>query len=228
MAPIVQLDNLSKSYQVGQRSVPVLHELGLCIAAGEFVCLIGRSGSGKSTLLNLIGGLDRPSGGQITVCGTDLGRLDEDGLARWRRTHVGVVFQFFHLLPSLTALENVLFPLQLGLLKTRAARHERAKQLLELVGLTAQAHQFPAELSGGEQQRVALARALANDPPLLLADEPTGNLDAVTGAAMLDLLGQLAAQGRTLLLATHDPSVRQRATRTIQLVDGQIVAPEDG
>ena len=227
MSPIVQLNNLSKNYQVGQRSVPVLHELGLCITAGEFVCLIGRSGSGKSTLLNLIGGLDRPSRGQITVCGTDLGRLDEDGLARWRRTQVGVVFQFFHLLPSLTALENVLFPLQLGLLKTRAARHERAKQLLELVGLTAQAHQFPAELSGGEQQRVALARALANDPPLLLADEPTGNLDAVTGAAMLDLLGQLAAQGRTLLLATHDPSVRQRATRTIQLVDGQIVAPED-
>lgn len=200
-----------------------MHELGLRITKGEFVCLVGRSGSGKSTLINLIGGLDRPSGGQITVCGTDLGRLDEDGLARWRRTQVGVVFQFFHLLPSLTALENILFPMQLGPLKTKAARHERAMELLERVGLAAQAHQFPAELSGGEQQRVALARALANDPPLVLADEPTGNLDTATGSAILDLLGQLVVQGRTLLLATHDSNVQQRATRTIQLVDGQIV-----
>lgn len=196
------------------------------ITGGEFVCLVGRSGSGKSTLINLIGGLDRPSGGQIMVCGTDLARLDEDGLARWRRTQVGVVFQFFHLLPSLTALENILFPMQLGPFKTKVARHERAEQLLTLVGLAAQAHAFPADLSGGEQQRVALARALANDPPLVLADEPTGNLDAATGAAILDLLGQLAIQGRTLLLATHDYNVQQRATRTIQLVDGQIVELE--
>lgn len=217
MATSIQLSNVTKGYRVGQRSVQVFDQFVLQIAAGEFVCLMGRSGSGKSTLLNLVGGLDRADSGAIVVGGHALHTMDENDLARWRRTQVGVVFQLFHLLPSLTALENVLFPMQLGPRLARAVRYERAQHLLAQVGLTAQAHAFPSELSGGEQQRVALARALANDPPLLLADEPTGNLDAATGATILDLLAQLATQGRTLLLATHDQSVRQRATRTIQL-----------
>ncbi len=227
---LIELEGVTKRYHTGARiharsgarSVTALQSLSLTVAAGEFVCLTGRSGSGKSTLLNLLGGLDRADSGQVQVGGVNLQRLDEDGLARWRRTQVGVVFQFFHLLPNLTALENVLFPMELGSIRSRQARRERADELLGAVGLAECAGAFPAELSGGQQQRVAIARALANDPPLLLADEPTGNLDSAAAAGVVQLFEQIVRRGCTLVLATHDGELAGRAGRVVHLLDGQI------
>jgi putative ABC transport system ATP-binding protein len=224
MEPLIQLTNVTTRYQSGTQTVTALQSCSLSIHAGEFVCITGRSGSGKSTLINLMGGLDRATSGQVCVGGMDLGRLHEDELARWRRTQVGVLFQFFHLLPSLTALENVLFPMTLGPLRGSTARQAHAQALLAAVGLTEQAHAFPSELSGGQQQRVALARALANAPPLLLADEPTGNLDSTTAADIQQLFATTAKQGSTVVLATHDPDLVQQASRVLTLADGQIAA----
>ncbi|MFN3336049.1 MAG: ABC transporter ATP-binding protein, partial [Thermomicrobium sp.] len=196
-------------------------DVKLEIWPGEWISIVGPSGCGKSTLLNLIAGLDRPTSGQIIVNGTDLTTLNEEELARWRRRHIGFVFQFFQLLPTLTAVENVQLPLLLaGQRRARA----RALQLLEHVGLAHAAHRFPAELSGGEQQRVALARALANEPQLLLADEPTGNLDSQSGTAVLALLEKTWQSGKTVLLATHDLQLAERAQRCFQLRDGVLVA----
>jgi len=222
MLPLIQLTDVTKRYQTGARVVTAIQSCSLTIEAGEFVCITGRSGSGKSTLINLVGGLDRASSGRVCVGGVALNALDENALARWRRTQVGVVFQFFHLLPSLTALENVMFPMELGAIRGWAARQRRAQDLLAAVGLAEQADAFPAELSGGQQQRVAIARALANDPPLLLADEPTGNLDSATGSAIMDLFAHYAGRGRTLLLATHDAALLARAERSLHLVDGRV------
>lgn len=218
--PLVQLQEVTKVYRDGQREVTALHNVTLEIWPGEWVAIVGPSGCGKSTLLNLVAGLDRPTSGRVLVDGIDLATLDEEALARWRRTHVGFVFQFFQLLPTLTALENVQLPL---ILAGRAQARQRATELLHRVGLAHAAHRFPSELSGGEQQRVAIARALANQPRLLLADEPTGNLDSASGAAVLELFTQAWHGGTALLMVTHDQGVAQRAQRLIELRDGRIV-----
>jgi putative ABC transport system ATP-binding protein len=201
--------------------VTVLDGVSLEVPAGQFVAITGPSGSGKSTLLGLVAGLDRPTSGVIRVDGVDLGTLDEDGLARLRLAKIGYVFQSFHLIPTLTAAENVAIPMELAGI---AGAAPRARQLLEGVGLGARATHYPAQLSGGEQQRVALARAVANRPSLLLADEPTGNLDSGTGAQIIDLLlGLHRRGGATLLLVTHDGALARHAQRVIELRDGRVV-----
>lgn len=219
---LIQASKLTRRYNVGKAVVAALSEVELTVPAGEFTALVGPSGSGKSTLLNLIGGLDRPTGGEIRVNGLSLGSAPEPELMRYRRERVGFIFQSFNLLPTLTALENVEAPLMLAEVP-QPARRERASALLESVGLTPRMRHKPNELSGGEKQRVAIARALANHPLLLLADEPTGNLDSKTGGAVLDLLHSLLqAQGLTLIMVTHDLEIAARANRTIHLRDGSI------
>lgn len=213
---------LTRRYSVGRTVVVALSEVELTVRQGEFIALVGPSGSGKSTLLNLIGGLDRPSEGEVCVDGLSLGKASERELVRYRRERVGFIFQSFNLLPTYSAVENVESPLMLAEIP-RSERRERALSLLDSVGLTLRALHKPNELSGGEKQRVAIARALANRPLLLLADEPTGNLDSKTGAAVLDLLCNLhKAQGLTLIMVTHDLEVAARADRIIHLRDGSI------
>ena len=207
----------------GGRVVTVLDGVSFDVARGECVAVTGPSGSGKSTLLGLVAGLDTPTSGTVVVDAVDLGTLDEDALARFRRDRVGVVFQSYHLIPTLTAVENVAIPLELAGV---AGARGRAERLLDEVGLGARGHHYPVQLSGGEQQRVALARAVARAPGLLLADEPTGNLDSATGAAIIDLLLTLNRErGSTLLLVTHDPALAAHADRHIALRDGRIVEP---
>jgi putative ABC transport system ATP-binding protein len=223
MTDLVRLEAVSKQYE--SSGPPALDRLSLSIAAGEAVAVMGPSGSGKSTLLNLIAGLDRASAGGITVAGTVLDRLSEAALARFRRAHVGIVFQFFHLLDDLTVRDNVLLPAQLAGMAHRAAR-ARADELLQILGIAQRADAYPATLSGGQRQRVAIARALINRPALLLADEPTGAVDEATGAQVAELLRGLNRDGQTLLLVTHDAGLARRcATRTIELRDGHVVEP---
>ena len=218
---MIALHGISKRVTSGDEILTILHPLDLRIGAGEFVAITGPSGSGKSTLLGLIAGLDAPSTGRIVIDGVDITALDEDALARLRGSRIGFVFQFFHLIPSLTARENVLVPLELAGAPNAG---ERARLLLDEVGLTARAHHYPSQLSGGEQQRVAIARALANDPPVLLADEPTGNLDSATGRQIVDLLeGVNRTRRTTLVLVTHDPEIAGRARSTVALRDGRVV-----
>ncbi len=226
-ATVVEAIGLHKHYQKGKAEVAALRGLSFTIAAGEFVTLVGRSGSGKSTLLNLIGGLDSPSAGQLLVQGRDLAALDREQLALHRRNTVGMIFQSFNLIPSRTALENVVLPMIFAG-RGREERHRRAAALLDLVGLTPRRSHKPAELSGGEAQRVAIARALANEPAILLADEPTGNLDSRTAGEILDLLQQLNRDGGlTLLMVTHDEKAAARlAHRQLHMLDGEFVAPE--
>jgi len=219
MSDIVRVSDLTKAYQGGVTGA--LNGISLTIEAGEFTAVMGPSGSGKSTLLNLIAGLDRPTGGSVTVAGTDLGRLGESGLARFRRDHIGFVFQFFHLLPNLTALENVLIPAQL---KSTTSAEAAGRKLLEQLGIKEVADRYPAKLSGGQQQRVAIARALINKPALLLADEPTGALDTASGEQVMSLLAELHRQGQTIVLVTHDAKLATRhAARVISIVDGRVV-----
>jgi len=218
---MIHLNDVSKTVPSGAGPLTILHPLTLAIPAGGFVAITGPSGSGKSTLLGLIAGLDAPTTGRIVIDGSDITALDEDALARLRGAKIGFVFQFFHLIPSLTALENVLVPLELA---GAADPARRATALLDEVGLRARHHHYPSQLSGGEQQRVAIARALANDPPVLLADEPTGNLDSATGRQIVDLLERVnTARGTTLVLVTHDPEIAGRARATIALRDGRVV-----
>ena len=208
----------------GDRTLTILDHVDLRIEAQEFVAILGPSGSGKSTLLALMAGLDRPTEGEVLLDGRPIQDLSEDALARLRRRHVGFVFQSFQLLSNLTARENVLLPLEL---LRRPSAGNRADALLRAVGLAERGHHYPSQLSGGEQQRVALARAFAPDPPLLLADEPTGNLDTATGARVLDLLEELrVAAGSTLVLVTHDPAVASRADRRVHLRDGRVEREE--
>jgi putative ABC transport system ATP-binding protein len=218
---MIELRGVSKTVQSGSEPLTILHPLSLRIARGEFVAVVGPSGSGKSTLLGLIAGLDAPTAGSVLIDGTDITRLDEDGLARLRGDKIGFVFQFFHLIPSLTALENVAVPMEIaGIADPRG----RARRLLEEVGLTGRAHHYPTQLSGGEQQRVALARALANDPPILLADEPTGNLDTANGRHILELLRNVhRARGTTIVLVTHDAELAAIADARLVLRDGRVV-----
>jgi len=219
MSELVRLTDITKVYQGGVTGA--LNGVSLSIDRGEFSAIMGPSGSGKSTLLNLVAGLDRPSSGSVVVGGTELGRLGEAGLARFRRDRVGFVFQFFHLLPNLTALENVLIPAQL---KSRTSVEAAGRKLLSRLGIDDIAHRYPAKLSGGQQQRVAIARALINQPDLLLADEPTGALDTKSGDQVMELLAQLHQQGQTIVLVTHDPKLATRyAARVISIMDGRVV-----
>jgi putative ABC transport system ATP-binding protein len=219
---MIELDRVTKQFE-GKRNVTALHELTLSIPRGELVAIIGPSGSGKSTLLNLVGGLDRPTAGEIRVDGEALGGLSDDALTRVRRDKIGFIFQFFNLLPTLSCLENVGLPLHLRGW-SRAKVHERATELLRLVQLSHRLQHLPDELSGGERQRVAIARALSIYPPILLADEPTGNLDTHTGAEILGLLRDLHERlGSTVVIVTHDMKVAESCDRTIALRDGRIV-----
>ena len=218
--PIIALVDARKAYQAGRRQVQALVGIDLAIERGEWVAILGPSGCGKSTLLNLLSGIDRASFGEVHVLGRDLTTMSEERLARWRGRSVGIVFQFFQLMPTLTALENVMLPMQIN---ARGSRSSRAQALLERVGIADLAGNFPNELSGGEQQRVAIARALANDPPVLLADEPTGNLDSASGKLVLGLLEETWRDGTTLILVTHDVNVAAYASRVITMRDGAIV-----
>jgi len=221
--PLVSLNGVGKSYDLPSGSFRALDGADLTVEAGEFVAIVGRSGSGKSTLLNLVAGIDRATDGEIRIGGVDVGALDEAGLARWRGRTVGLVFQFFQLLPTLTAAENVMIPMDFANAYPGAERRPRAMALLERMGVAEQADKLPASLSGGQQQRVAIARALANEPALLLADEPTGNLDSQTADAVLALFRELATAGTTIVMATHERDARQAVDRTIVLADGHIV-----
>ncbi len=222
-APLVEIRNLTKYYQRGGQIIPVLVDIDLDVRLGDYLALMGPSGSGKSTLLNLIAGIDKPSGGTIKVGGVDIARLSDADLAAWRAAHVGFIFQFYNLMPVLTAFENIELPLLLAPLSKRE-RRERVNVALALVGLTDRADHYPGELSGGQQQRVAIARALITDPTLIVADEPTGDLDRTTGEEILGLLERLNRElGKTILLVTHDPKAAEKAHRIVHLEKGVLV-----
>ena len=226
-APLIRLSGVNKTYASQGATCTALAGLNLEVQRGEFIAISGQSGSGKSTVLNLLGGLDRPSAGEVWVDGQAVHALPERDLARWRGLCVGIVFQFFQLMPSLSAVENVMLPMDLAGHWPARERRLRALALLQRLGILEQADKLPSAMSGGQQQRVAVARALANAPALLLADEPTGNLDTRNAAALLDLLDELVAEGQTLVMVTHDPAVLRRAHRTVTLVDGHAVGEAD-
>ena len=227
-SPLIRIRHLGKSYRRGEQVVPVLLDIHLDVRAGEFVALMGPSGSGKSTLLNLIAGIDKPTHGTIEVGGVDIATLGEGELADWRAANVGFVFQFYNLMPVLTAQENVELPLLLAVLSGRE-RRARAAAALAAVGLTDRATHYPNELSGGQQQRVAIARALVTEPALIVADEPTGDLDRTTGAEVLALLRALVAErGKTIVMVTHDPKAAASAMRLVHLEKGVLVDEPDG
>ncbi len=219
---LIELRQVVKIYQTAAGDFVALKNVDLKVDPGEFVAVIGKSGSGKSTLINMITGIDRPTSGQVLVGDTAVHELNEGQIAVWRGRQVGVVFQFFQLLPTLTLVENVMLPMDFCDMYSMQEREERAMDLLAEVELTDHAHKLPTAISGGQQQRAAIARALANDPPILVADEPTGNLDSVTSASIFNLFEDLIANGKTVLMVTHDLDLARRATRTILLVDGEI------
>jgi putative ABC transport system ATP-binding protein len=223
----IQVTDVVKTYPLSAGQVVAVDHLSLDIRHGEFVAVVGRSGSGKTTLLNLLAGIDRPTSGTVRVAGADLGSLSESGLAAWRGHSVGLVFQFFQLLPTLTVVENVMLPMDFAKKIPVGERRDRAQHLLERVGIGDQAGKLPATLSGGQQQRAAISRALANDPPLLLADEPTGNLDSTTAEAVLELFANLNADGQTIVVVTHERDIRSVAGRQVTLEDGRVVDDAD-
>jgi putative ABC transport system ATP-binding protein len=223
---VIELSDVVKTYPLAAGEVVAVDHLSLTIAESEFVAIVGRSGSGKTTLLNLIAGIDRPTAGTVRVAGAELGSLSESELAGWRGENVGLVFQFFQLLPTLTVIENVMLPMDFAKKIPVGERRARARQLLERVGIGDQADKVPATLSGGQQQRAAIARALANDPSLLLADEPTGNLDSATAGAVLDLFADLNADGQTIVVVTHERDIRAIVGREVTLTDGRVVTDE--
>jgi len=219
---LIDLHEVVKTFETPAGEFTALRGVDLHIDEGEFVSIIGKSGSGKSTLINMITGIDRPTSGEVWVGGADVRHLNEGQMAVWRGRTVGVVFQFFQLLPTLTAIENVTLPMDFVRAGSLAERRQRAMHLLNLVGMAGQAHELPSALSGGQQQSVAIARALANDPPIVAADEPTGNLDSKTANAVFQLFERLVEQGKTILVVTHDNDLAKRAKRTIMLADGEI------
>ncbi|HVM71605.1 MAG TPA: ABC transporter ATP-binding protein [Anaerolineales bacterium] len=221
--PIIALHGVSKRYRTAAGEYTVLKDIDLELEAGEFVSIVGKSGSGKTTLLNMITGIDRPSAGQVWVNQTALHTLNEGQMARWRGRNLGIVFQFFQLLPTLSVLENILLPMDFCGKVPYRQRGERALYLLELVGLADQAYKLPLALSGGQQQRVAISRALANDPPVLIADEPTGNLDSKTAEDVFELFHNLAAQGKSVVIVTHDAGLATRTHRSARIADGEII-----
>ena len=219
---LIDLRDVVKTYETGAGGLTVLKDITLQVRPGEFVSVVGPSGSGKSTLLNMITGIDRPTSGEVFVGGQVVHALSENQLARWRGRHVGVIFQFFQLLPTLTTMENVMLPMDFCDTYRRRERKRRVMHLLEQVGIAEQAHKLPSALSGGEQQRAAIARALANDPSLVVADEPTGNLDTETAAGVFVLFEELVSRGKTLLVVTHDRELSLRTQRVLYLLDGCI------
>jgi len=225
---LIELVGVEKVYRTGKLEYPALRGIDLTIADGDMVAIVGPSGSGKSTIMNMITGIDRPTAGTVTVGGERIDAMSEEELAIWRGRHVGVVFQFFQLLPTLTVAENVMLPMDFCATFPAGRRRGRALDLLGQVGIAEQADKFPAMLSGGQQQRAAIARALANDPPLIVADEPTGNLDSHTAEDILALFSRLAAAGVTIVLVTHERDVAARVDRTIVLADGRIESDTAG
>jgi len=220
---IIALQGVTKSYKTAAGDYLVLKGIDLALEAGEFVSIVGKSGSGKTTLLNMISGIDRPTSGEVWVNNTALHKMSEGQMAHWRGSNLGIVFQFFQLLPTLSVLENIMLPMDFcGKIPFRE-RKQRALSLLDLVGLADQAYKLPLALSGGQQQRVAISRALANDPPVLIADEPTGNLDSKTAESVFELFHELAAQGKSVVIVTHDSSLASRTHRAILIADGEIV-----
>ncbi len=224
--PIIRIRNLNKIFEMGETKVQALKDIDLEIARGSFTVIMGPSGSGKSTLLYLIGGLDWATTGTIEVGGEEIEKMDENALAIYRRTKVGFVFQSFNLISSMASVENVAFPLRFARVAGRE-RKEKSMKLLESLGMSDRSTHKPAELSGGQQQRVAIARALVNDPPLILADEPTGNLDSATGLSIMQLLSDLNHAGKTVIVVTHDPRMRQFATNMVYLLDGSVVSERE-
>ncbi|MGZ4152269.1 MAG: ABC transporter ATP-binding protein [Gaiellaceae bacterium] len=222
--PLIELAGVEKTYRMGRVDYRALRGVNLTIDAGELVAIVGPSGSGKTTILNLVTGIDRPTAGSVAVDGLRIDELSEEELAVWRGEHVGVVFQFFQLLPTLSALENAVLPLDFARRVSKRERFELARRNLDLVGLGDKLDHLPAELSGGEQQRVAIARALASDPKLVVGDEPTGNLDTATAAEMFELLERLNGEGKTVLYVTHDLELAARAHRVVTIRDGVVVA----
>jgi putative ABC transport system ATP-binding protein len=221
--PIIDLRHVVKTFDTAAGSFTALKGVNLQVNAGEFVTIIGKSGSGKTTLNNMITGIDRPTSGEVVVCDTPVHALSQGNVAGWRGKNIGIIFQFFQLIPTLTILENMTLPMDFCNTYPRPQRRKRAMALLEQVDIADQAGKFPSALSGGQQQRVAIARALANDPPILIADEPTGNLDTQTAEAITQLFVELVAQGKTLLMVTHDQDLTRFANRTLMVADGQIV-----
>jgi len=219
---LIELRDVVKNYKTAVGDFPALKGIDLNIRAGEFVSVIGKSGSGKTTLINMIAGIDRPTSGELWVNGTAVHELDENQMARWRGRNLGIVFQFFQLLPMLSLVENIMLPMDFCKTFPHREREERALHLLEQMELADHAYKLPSAISGGQQQRVAIARALANDPPVILADEPTGNLDSKTADTVFELFSQLVSEGKTIIIVTHDSSLAKRAARTALIVDGEI------
>ena len=224
--PVVQVIEVVKSFPVGGGEITILKGISFEVKPGEFVSIVGPSGNGKSTLLNMITGIDRPSAGQVIVTGQTIHKMSENKLAAWRGQHVGIVFQFFQMLPALSILQNIILPMDLARKYSPRERRERAMQLLELVSLEDQAHKLPGMVSGGQQQRAAIARALANDPDLIVADEPTGNLDSRNSGDVFNLFTKLIEQGKTLLMVTHDKELARRVPRIVEIIDGRITRDE--
>lgn len=223
-ARLIELRKVVKAYDVAGGKFVALKNVDMQVGAGEFVAVVGKSGSGKSTLINMITGIDNPTSGEVLVASTPVHELDQEQLAVWRGRNVGVVFQFFQLLPTLTVMENIVLPMDFCGTFPQRERNTRALALLEKVGIAEQADKLPSDLSGGQQQRAAIARALANDPQILVADEPTGNLDSHTSDAVMQLFAGLAAEGKTVVMVTHERDLTRFFTRTITLADGEIVA----
>ena len=219
---LIELHDVNKTYPGGSRDVTVLRSISLQIRLGEFVSVVGPSGSGKSTLLNMITGIDRPTQGEVFVAGDPVHAMSENTLARWRGRNVGIVFQFFQLLPTLTVVENVMLPMDFCNTYTRRERRGRAMQLLEMMGIADQAHKLPSTLSGGQQQGAAIARALANDPAIVVGDEPTGNLDTATAVQVFSIFEDLVDHGKTVILVTHDRRLSTRTRRVLRLLDGRL------
>ncbi len=224
--PIVEIKDVVKKFRVGSNDVTILKGVSFQVQPGEFLSIVGPSGNGKSTLLNMITGIDRPSSGEIVVTGQRIDRMSEDRLAAWRGEQVGIIFQFFQMLPALSLLQNVILPMDLARKYQPRERRARAQHLLEIVGLADQADKLPSMVSGGQQQRAAIARALANDPALLIADEPTGNLDSRTSHDVFNLFNDVVAQGKTLLMVTHDKELAQQVPRVVEILDGRITRDE--
>jgi len=221
---LVDLKHVVKIYEGAAGRFVALNDVNLKVKSGEFIAIVGKSGSGKSTLINVVTGIDRPTSGEVWIGGASIHTLTEEQIAVWRGRAIGVIFQFFQLLPTLTAVENVMLSMDYAGIVPRAQRAQRALHLLEQVGMVDVAHELPAALSGGQQQSIAIARALANDPPIITADEPTGNLDSKTTELVFRLFEALATSGKTILMVTHDSDLAARAQRTIVLADGEIVA----
>lgn len=225
---LIDLQRIQKDYGTSAGSFTALQDINLRVRSGEFVAIVGKSGSGKTTLLNLLAGIDRPTRGAISIAGTRLDALSESQLAEWRGQTIGLVFQFFQLLPTLTVVENVMLPMDFAEIIPANQRRSRALQLLERVDIQDQADKLPVTLSGGQQQRAAIARALANDPPILMADEPTGNLDEATRTSVLELLANLNSDGRTIIIVTHERDISSYTSRQVTLVDGRIASDFKG